>query len=199
MRVVMYSPWPNRSFVAQLEQYAVAAQQRDHKREKTYVVRARDDVLNDLDIGDRLYICGHGIEFADRIKADGDTPWLESYSAGGYTPHGALSVPALDPAGVISWLNVAGLPTGVSDIRLWVCKGGDTDFTRFGLEFTNLIRKRIKSARVTAYKGYMLLTDRKRGQMDRNAFESQPAKEHKELMNTHPIFVKLQGLGVYSL
>src|SRR6478609_1355215 len=130
MRVVMYSPWPNKSFIAQLQQYASAAQDRDHKQAgKTYIVRSRDDGLRDLDIGDRLYIVGHGIEWEELIKADVDTPWLDSYEAAGYKPHGKYPAPALDPAGVIKWLDTAGLPPGLSDIRLWVCKGGDVDFT----------------------------------------------------------------------
>jgi hypothetical protein len=140
---------------------------------------------------------GHGIEWDELIEADVDTPWRESCEAQDYKSFGKNPGPALGRASVIKWLDVAGLATGLSDIRVWVCKGGDVDFTRFALEFTGLIRQRNKSALVTAYKGYRLLlprSGRKKEQMNKDAIESQPAKEHKLLINKHPTFVLIESL-----
>lgn len=205
MRVVMYSPWPNKSFVPDLTRYAAAAGARtDHKARdvaKTYEVRTRAQALDDLANGDRLYIVGHGVQWEELIKADSDTPWQPGYANMGYRQHGKHAVPALDPKGLVALLDTARLPVGLSDIRLWTCKGGDTDFTRFALLFTGWIKKRNKSAQVSAYKGYMVLRrteGRKRGQMDQETMESEPAKNLRVLINEHSNYIQLESLNAFD-
>lgn len=76
MRVVMYSPWPCRSFADHAAEYTAGANNRKHKpvnQGKVYsVVVHAPGCLNTLSAGDRLYIMGHGVELGSQILADSD-------------------------------------------------------------------------------------------------------------------------------
>jgi len=206
MKVVMYSPWPNQSFVSDATNYVNGANRREHKpgKQKVYSARARGARLQDLTVEDRLYVLGHGIDSMELIMADVDTPWKAEYEALGfqlYRNKQMVECTALKPKGLFDQLVAEGLPETFNDIRLWVCKAGDASFTRFGLEFTARMLKRNVGAQVTAYKGFMVFrpnSGRKRGQLDKSALESDPASVHKTLLNRDPTFTMLQEIGAYD-
>ncbi len=193
MKVIMYCPWPNRSFVDHALEYIAGASNRQHKKEKQYYVREHGPkVLNDLQPTDRLYILGHGVDSGGCIQADTDTPWNPNYAALGYSAYNGPKVKTtiLKPAELVTKLTQAGLPQEVTDIRLWVCKGGDKSFDDFGWTFTALLLKINKGAIVTAYKGFMLLprkTGKKTGQLSMEG-ESSAAKNFRMVVNNDEFF-----------
>lgn len=162
MKVIMYSPWPNESFGGLAKQYVAAAQNRDHKpgKNKTYFFRtAVQGSLKDLVPEDRLYIMGHGVDSLKAISADADVAWSETFRGSGYSSYrGKLYTwVVLKPDELIAKLREAALPTTFVDFRLWVCKGGDREFSDFGWDFTSKLRETWKSATVVAYTGYLTL------------------------------------------
>ena len=161
---------------------------------KTYFHRelSTGENLADLTENDRLYIMGHGIEDAKQPfpLIRGDVMEFPK-TASGYFPYPApLSngfYPALTPEQLIEKLKEARLPEHVRDIRLWVCKSGDILFSTFAWEFTGAIKRRNKTATVTAYKGLMNLTSigEKKGDYEKNTGEGSKASKFRiEIDNT---------------
>jgi len=196
MKVIMYTPWPNDSFGGLAKQYVAAAQNRtDHKpgRNKTYFFRnAIQGSLHDLVPTDRLYIMGHGVEDLTAIAADSDVQWSENLRGLGYSSYRGpkYTQAILKPNELIAKLTEAALPTDFVDVRLWVCKGGDRQFTDFGWEFTAKLRETWKAAIVVAYKGYLTLgpqSGRKRGAMVKTD-ESIAAKNFRMVINNDQFF-----------
>lgn len=203
-KVVMYSPWPDESFLDDAEQYVTAAQNRSgrvddrgrslgkpHKAQnagKRYHLRKAGSGLDDLQPGDRLYIMGHGIQFEDPAMIKGDFAWNGPVQAG-YSSHEAKGIryPALTPTQLLDKLTDEGLRLFlVTDVRLWVCRSGDKGDTTFAWEFTDLITNLNPKVIVTAYRGFMLFrkySGEKRGNEQRNNDESKPAKDFKVVIN----------------
>ena len=196
MKVIMYSPWPNDSFGGLAKQYVAAAQNRtDHKpgRNKAYFYRnATPGSLHDLVPADRLYIMGHGVEDLTAIAADSDVQWSENLRGLGYSSYKGpkYTQAILKPDELIAKLTNAALPHDFVDFRLWVCKGGDRDFTDFGWEFTGKLRKTWKAAIVVAFNGYLTLgpqSGRKWGAMVKTD-QSTAAKNFRMVINNDQFF-----------
>ena len=178
----------------------MAAQNRtDHKpgKEKAYFFRtAVAGSLKDLVPTDRLYIMGHGVDSLTAISADTDVVWSENFRGLGYSSYRGpkYAQVILKPDELIAKLTEAALPTTFLDFRLWVCKGGDPEFTEFGLEFTKKLREIWKEAIVVAFTGYMTLgpkTGRKWGDMVKGAKDSDNyAKKFRIVINEDQFFQK---------
>jgi hypothetical protein len=209
-RVVIFSPWPLNSLGYQALKYAAGANKRSHKvanQNKTYLVRGDQglDPLGDLTPTDRLYILGHGVPgiphglSTPAIRGDDDLTWdkvqaLDARVRGRYVavpePHVLADVPpekmhcGLTPRGLVNTLLRCGLDDNFVDVRLYNCRLGDGNFSNFGVQFTELLRKDFKSAKVTAYTCYLDYwggvehSGRKMGTMDENA-DSQAAHNFK--------------------
>ena len=167
-KVVMYLPWKDGSFLSQAQAYVLGAAARAHKMEKSYFVRNRGQMLNDLQPGDRLYILGHG--HVKGMRNDKLPETIMSFEE------------------LVDVLKKESVPTDFDDIRLWVCQAGDWEMGDFAWDFTKKIRETHKNATVTAYTGLMTLahTGKKLGtkyEDRKKTIEGSKAREFKVTVN----------------
>lgn len=207
--VVLYSPWIGESFSDIATPYVAAAQTRTHKPvhyggravdpanlQKTYrfVSYNTQRQLGFTQEGDRLYILGHGIEAAELIRADDFEHWdvghpdNEYYTR--YVRQNGTAVYALTPDQLIALLEYEQLNSRIRDVRLWICKGGREDFSRFAWEFTGRMLAKFPLVRVTAYAGFMTIgreSGRRWGSSTPEE-ESTAAKNYRMVVNDDPLY-----------